>query len=112
METTFTINNPFSINTGDFTPEQWDRMQKREASERQAIERLASIYGKKAASIIVANVMASFHNVYRAWADTYDLACDGLGYDVVADIITRAVDGQPARGVEYRQQTGVPMWKN
>ncbi|HEL2309455.1 TPA: hypothetical protein U0510_000544 [Streptococcus suis] len=112
MEITHKIDNLFSLNKEDFTPEQWDRMKKRDASERQAIERLTNIYGKKAADIIVANVVVSFYNVYRVWADTYDLACDGLGYAEVADIITRAVNGEPARGVVHKKQTGVPMWKN
>lgn len=96
--------NIFTVSQSDYTVEQWERLKKLEASERRAELQLSQIYGKRAAAVIVFNIMVSYKNAYRKFADTYDQACEGLGDIAVNDIIFRAVNHLPAKGVEQRQK--------
>ena len=51
--------------------------------------------------------MTTYKNTFKRFADTYEEACDGLGILVVNNIISRAVNGLPAQGVERREQENV-----
>lgn len=100
-------NSIFTVKKSDYTAEQWERMQKMRDSEDQAEAELSQLYGKRVAAVIVFNIMVSYKNVFKKFADTYKEACDGLGILAVNDIITRAVNGLPAQGVERREQEEV-----
>lgn len=100
-------NSIFTVKKSDYTLEQWERMQKRNESEERAEAQLSQLYGRRAATVIVFNIMATYKNTFNRFADTYEEACDGLGILTVNDIITRAVNGLPAQGVERREQEEV-----
>lgn len=102
MSTIISENSIFAIKKSDYTPEQWERMQKRNESEERAKAQLSPLYGERVATMILFNVIASYKITFKRFADTYEEACDGLGILVVNDIISRAVNGLPARGVEHR----------
>lgn len=100
-------NSIFTVKKSDYTPEQWERMQKLRNSEERAEAQLSQLYGRRVATVIVFNIMATYKNTFNRFADTYEEACDGLGILVVNDIITRAVNGLPAQRVERREQEEV-----
>lgn len=102
MSTIISENSIFTVKKSDYTPEQWERMQKRNESEERAKAQLSQLYGERVATMILFNVMASYKNTFKRFADTYEEACYSLGILVVNNIISRAVNGLPAQGVEHR----------
>lgn len=107
MSTIISESSIFTAKKSDYTPEQWERMQKRNESEERAKAQLSQLYGEHVATMILFNVMACYKNTFKRFADTYEEACDGLGVLVVNDIIYRAVNGLPAQGVERRMQENI-----
>ena len=104
MSTIISENSIFTVKKSDYTPEQWERMQKRNESEERAKAQLSQLYGGRVATMILFNVMASYKKTFKRFADTYEEACDGLGILIVNNIISRAVNGLPAQGVERRER--------
>lgn len=107
MSTIISENSIFTVLKSNYTAEQWERMQKRNESEERAEAQLSQLYGRRAATVIVFNIMATYKNTFNRFADTYEEACDGLGILAVNDIIIRVVNGLPAQGVERREQEEV-----
>ena len=107
MSTIISESSIFTVKKSDYTPEQWERMQKRNESEERAKTQLSQLYGERVATVILFNVMASYKNTFKRFADTYEEAGDGLGILVVNNIISRAVNGLPAQGVERREQGNI-----
>ena len=97
-------NSIFTVKKSDYTPEQWERVQKLKDSEERAEAQLSQLYGRRLATVIVFNIMATYKNTFKRFADTYEEACDGLGILIVNNIISRAVNGLPAQGVERRER--------
>lgn len=100
-------NSIFTVSKSDYTPEQWERMQKLRDSEERAEAQLSQLYGRRVATVIVFNIMATYKNTFNRFADTYEEACDGLGILIANNIISRAVNGLPAQGVERRERENI-----
>jgi hypothetical protein len=107
MSTIISESSIFTVKKSDYTLEQWERIQKRNESEERAEAQLSQLYGERVATMILFNVMTTYKNTFKRFADTYEEACDGLGILVVNNIISRAVNGLPAQGVERREQENV-----
>ena len=107
MSTIISESSIFTVKKSDYTLEQWERIQKRNESEERAEAQLSQLYGERVATMILFNVMTTYKNTFKRFADTYEEACDGLGILVVNNIISRAVNGLPAHGVERREQENV-----
>lgn len=63
MSTIISENSIFTVKKSDYTPEQWERMQKRNESEERAKAQLSQLYGECVATMILFNVMASYKNI-------------------------------------------------
>ena len=92
----------FTVKKEDYTPEQWDRMQRLKQSEDRAYEQLKAIYGVRVANIVIFNIPIIHYNIYRKFADTYEQACEVLGDEMISEIIYRAVSGLPAIGTDRK----------
>lgn len=44
--------------------------------------------------------MITYHNIYTGFAETFEQAWNALGYEITTDIVYRAVNNLPARGMK------------
>ena len=58
------------------------------------------MYDQATAWGIVANVMITYNNIYKGFAETFEQAWNTLGYEITTDIVYRAVNNLPARSKE------------
>lgn len=110
-ETVVSKSSLFRAKKEDYTPEQWEGLQRKKHSEEQAHKQLAAIYGARVANVVIFNVTICYYNIYRKFADTYEHACECLGDEMVMNIIHRAVNDLPALGTERnRNQSLANYW--
>ena len=53
MSTIISESSIFTVKKSDYTPEQWERMQKRNESEERAEAQLSQLYGERVATMIL-----------------------------------------------------------
>ena len=94
----------FSINEEDYTEEQLAIFRKRQESKAKAKAFFTAQYDEYTADVIVTNVMIGYMNLGKGSADTFEQAWNDLGFEVVMDIVYRAVNHLPARGKGERQK--------
>ncbi len=87
--------NPFSLD--HYTDEQKAVFKKRDETKKRAEEFFKAMYDQSTAWVIVANVMITYHNIYTGFAETFEQAWNTLGYEIITDIVYRAVNNLPAR---------------
>lgn len=87
----------FSINEEDYTEEQLATFRKQQESKAKAKAFFTAQYDEYTADVIVANVMVGYMNLGKGSADTFEQAWNTLGYEIITDIVYRAVNGLPAR---------------
>ena len=90
--------NPFSLD--HYTDEQKAVFKKRDENRKRAEEFFKAMYDQSTAWTIVANVMITYHNIYTGFAETFEQAWNALGYEITTDIVYRAVNNLPARGMK------------
>ena len=87
----------FSINEEDYTEEQLAIFRKRQESKAKAKAFFTAQYDEYTADVIVTNVMIGYMNLGKGSADTFEQAWNTLGYEIINDIVYRAINGLPAR---------------
>ena len=82
-------------------------MQKLRDSEERAEAQLSQLYGRRVATVIVLISWLLTRILLIGLQIPMREACDGLGILIANNIISRAVNGLPAQGVERRERENI-----
>ena len=87
--------SPFSLD--HYTEEQKEMFKQRQQSKDIADKFFKELFNQNISWVIVANVMAEFVAVHGKSATSFEEAWKALDYQMVMDIVFRAINGLPCK---------------
>lgn len=87
--------SPFSLD--HYTEEQKEMFKQRQQSKDIADKFFKELFNQGISWVIVANVMAEFMAVHKKSATSFEEAWNALDYQIVMDIVFRAINGLPCK---------------